>query len=779
MRNPFVLKSFISYTLLICFTLTCVPVFGQSGGVITVKFEKGQNIRELAQKHLGDPNLWTEILRTSNLTPADLKPGVVLTIDVKSVSDANKALDKAMDKIQEATVAGARLFTPLLIADAIDIRDQALSKRKQKDWKECIKLANESFVKSQQSLNICIANQNVPAEAVVNYRKGQVQSRKDVDLVWKEADKYAVLLEGEKVRTLSASLAGIMFRDDSHVRLEDNSQVIIQKMRSNLLDNSEEAQISLVEGDLFALLGGDESKSNFGLEVPGVDVNINSMQFWVGKDEETTRFANYDGEMEITSGGETVKLGQNQGSIVRGNRRPSQVLDLFDQPALISPADTVVVFDNIIAFHWEKIDGADSYWLEVALDKSFRNTVISRQRIKNNSVKQELPENQIYYWRVSAVDKYGLPGPHEDSRLLITLKDNNSPYLVVYSPKEGEIIGDSLIFIEGESEHNVELDFRGKPVQTDSSGNFRIPFALSEGKNDFTLKALDKAGNQTVIERTVVYLPPSYNKRRAVYDSSMTMVSPNYFKTSDRGFTMRGTTEPYRFVSVQSLDGASSAKTHTGENGAFAVSLPLTKSKEDFLIKEESPLGETLTDSFTVEIDDDRPQIVFDTELPYSISDKKLKLSGDLKEGKYLTINGEETELSAGRFEKTVDLKPGSNKFKFSCRDEVGNMTLLEKEVFFDNQAPVIINYNLSAVNVSGGETINLTVKVKDDSEIKKAAPYNVKIGNFSYDGILKLDRQNSVYSGQFHVPENLKGKVKLNSVTLEDYIGNSKEYKF
>ena len=242
---------------------------------------------------------------------------------------------------------------------------------------------------------------------------------------------------------------------------------------------------------------------------------------------------------------------------------------------------------------------------------------------------------------------------------------------------------------------------------------------------------------------------------------------------------MRGTTEPYRLVSVQSLDGVSSARTQTGEDGIFAVNLPLNKSKEDFLIKEELPIGETLTDSFTVEIDNDHPQMIFNTEFPCYVSDKKLTISGELKGGAELTINGEEVNLSGEKFEKTFDLKNGGNKFRFACSDEVGNMTLLEKEVFYDDRPPEIVSYNLSLINALGGETVTLTVKVKDDSEIKKAAPFAVSIGAFSCNGILKLDRQNNVYSGQFYVPENVKGKVKLNSVRLEDYSGNSKDYKY
>ncbi len=92
--------------------------------------------------------------------------------------------------------------------------------------------------------------------------------------MWSERPLNTVLIEEEKVRTLSRSTAQITFRDDSRLRLNANSQAVIQRMRVDPLSREEEAKVSLVEGDFYALLAGKSQRKSFELEVPEVETEI-------------------------------------------------------------------------------------------------------------------------------------------------------------------------------------------------------------------------------------------------------------------------------------------------------------------------------------------------------------------------------------------------------------------------------------------------------------------------------------------------------------------------
>jgi nucleoid-associated protein YgaU len=77
-----------------------------SDGMVRVTMKEGQNLRDLARQHLGDPNLWTEILKASGLASvADARPGVEQRIPVTQVVRAGKAESSALDHIQAATQA--------------------------------------------------------------------------------------------------------------------------------------------------------------------------------------------------------------------------------------------------------------------------------------------------------------------------------------------------------------------------------------------------------------------------------------------------------------------------------------------------------------------------------------------------------------------------------------------------------------------------------------------------------------------------------------------------
>jgi hypothetical protein len=95
--------------------------------LLKIRLQEGQSLRDLAQEHLGDPDLWAEILRLNGLTVADVHPGIELEIPLGRIAAANRALDQALQRIQSATEQGARLFAAQQIAQAISLRDAALA----------------------------------------------------------------------------------------------------------------------------------------------------------------------------------------------------------------------------------------------------------------------------------------------------------------------------------------------------------------------------------------------------------------------------------------------------------------------------------------------------------------------------------------------------------------------------------------------------------------------------------------------------------------------------
>ncbi|MEE8121329.1 MAG: FecR domain-containing protein, partial [Anaerolineales bacterium] len=375
--------------------------------MLTVTVQENQSLRDIAEEYLGNANLWIDILRANSFgSAADIKVGMSLRIPATALTRANQALQHALGVIDKATMAGARLFAPAIITNAIETRDRAIGERNIGRYDSSYSLARESRQKAQEALNISIANQNVPAQAMINYRKGTVQRREPEGRIWNKASLNTILLEGERVRTLSESYAGILFRDESRLRLEENSLALIQRMRSNRLANTEDSSICLLEGDLSVFLAGGRRGDNFRLKIPDIETNIRSSRFWVSRDDKATRFSNYDGELEISTGEDKLVIGKNQGSVVTRGQKKLELQKLLPKTHLISPPASADVHDGRLVLEWEPAEGAHSYWLEISNDKAFNRVVLSKKTLTSTRYVRENVPQEVYYWRVAAVDKY-------------------------------------------------------------------------------------------------------------------------------------------------------------------------------------------------------------------------------------------------------------------------------------------------------------------------------------------------------------------------------------
>lgn len=751
----------------------------ETTGTLTVTVRENQTLRDIAKEYLGNPNLWIDILRANNLTSAaDIKVGMSLKIPANELTRSNRALQDALALIDKATMAGARLFAPEIIANAIETRDKAIAERNTGRYKESYAFARQSKGLASKALDISIANQNVPAQAIINYKKGTVQRRDVKGRAWKDAAVNTVLLEGERVRTLSESNAGILFRDESRLRLDQNSLALIQKMRSNKLKNTQDSSIMLLEGDLSALLTGSRGGDNFHLEIPDIDATIRSNRFWVSRDEKSTRFSNYDGELEISTAEDKLVIGKNQGSVVGRSQKKLSLHNLLPRASLISPASFTTAPSNRLVLEWESIKGAHSYWLEISTDKMFNRAVYSEKAFTSTRYVWEKVPPDVYYWRVSAVDKEGLPGPKSEVRVINVVKDTTPPYLLVNTPTNEAFVRDGIITITGEAELGVTARVGGNTLKLDPSGNFLSWIPLSDGSNVLSIEARDEAGNVTHRELKLTYLPDS---ELAVFnfDGTTNQISPNHFLVQEKGFILVGKTMRDSSVGLKSLESAYKASTYADESGLFQFSVPLSHPREDFICTRRTPSDQITEERLVVEIRSGNPSIQLAQPLPEVTTEQSLTLKGKLLNGRELRINGRKVSLSDGAFMETIELKPGSNSIRLEAYDEVKNLTIVEKRVILDRQAPTLLNVALSQEKARGGELIHIEIHANDHSMMKRSAPFTITVGSFVYDGFLTLSRTHNVYIGDVHLPLNARGKVELTKVLLEDYYGNRREYLF
>jgi len=760
--------------------LACCLVGGAGAALedtIRVRLEEGQSLRDLAEEHLGDPDLWVEILRANDIESVTaIRPGLELVIPVGPIAAADQALRDALGLIQQATQEGARVFAPELIARALELYEAAQAERKAGAWEAVARLAGDAGTVAADAMETALADRDSAAEALLSDRQGWVEGQRPQEHLWSDRDLHDLLVEEEKVRTLSRSSAQITFRDDSRLRLNANSQAVIQRMRADPLSRREEAKVTLLAGDFYALLSGRSARRQFELEVPEVQTRIESTDFWVSRDAASAKFANYDtGVIEVAAAGASVSLGKDEGTVVRTGEAPSPPQPVLPPPALAAPADDAITYEAEIALQWEPVPDAAGYWLEIAQDQGFARMVETRWGLTAPRFEAGGLDVGMYYWRVHALDKFGLPGARSEAWRVNVRTDTAPPYLAVRDPADGAILRAAPLTLIGESEPGAQLTIDGRAVPTDPGGRFEAVLDPDPGPNEITVEARDAAGNVSRHTRQFVFMPDQ--EAPLVFDPAIPRQSPLHFLTSRDTASLAGTTAASARIEVLGPDGEVRAATRAGEDGRFAVNVSLVADSETFAVEIVAPSGFTSLHGFSVSIDRDPPTIRLDAPPPVVTSVEWLPLRGRAIDGAELHLNDERVPLVDERFEETVSLVAGANRLEMVATDQVGNVRVERFEVQLDQEPPQLIEYRLSPRDLVDGAPVTVEVTASDPSGLKRAARATLVVGGASYSDLLEFDPASSSYRGQLILPPGTAGRVRLKDVELEDYAGNRQRY--
>ena len=754
------------------------PLSAQDSEYLTVRLETDQNIRQVAERYLDDPNLWPEILRASGLKSiTELRPGITLRVPANEISTANKALVDALLQIQNANVAGAQLFASENIGKAISLHDQALVKRTQRDWRNTRGLATESYSEATVALEKSQKLRDQAAEALLSDRNGQVEGQRPQDLSWRDLQLRQILIEEEKVRTLSSSTAQITFRDASRLRLSANSNAIIQRLRYDPLKRKEEAKVSLIEGDFYALLADKTTRTSFNVEIPRVNANIDSGSFWVSNDTTGAKFTNYDvGAVEVSALGKTVTLGPNEGTIVTPGSTPRDKLAVLGATALTEPRDEATVYRTAPQLSWAAVGSAAGYWIEIASDQTFGRMVVSKFGLDQPRFDAPTLQPGEYFWRVVALDSFGLPGARSTTwRFKVTI-DNTPPFLSITAPERDAILRDPSVRVVGESEPGARVMLQGQPVEVQTDGRFEATITATAGANTITVVATDPAGNETRSERSFVFMPDQQSI--VTFDPAIPAIGPRHFITAENVISLGGTTTANAQLRVQTPAGAVRASAATDAAGRFRINVPMQAETERFVIAVVAPSGFTSTEEFTVTADRKPPEITLD-ELPlYLTAEPSLVVKGRTKPGAKLTLNGREIANRNGRFDERYMLASGDNVIELVATDAAGNVKVEKWSVKLDRDPPTLVRSALKPVSSGGRPALSIEVEAEDASGLAKVAPFKVVAGSQTFSGFLRYNRAAKRYQTTLVVPEAAAPLAVLSQVELQDDAGNKKLFE-
>lgn len=751
----------------------------EDSAFLVVTIGSDDTIREVAERYLSDPDLWPEILRSSGVESiADLRPGMELRIPVNEITSANQALVQSLGQIQKANLAGAQLFAPDEIGRAVDLHEQALEKRLLREWLPTRELAEASFTEATTAIAVSERNRDLAAEALVTDRNGSVEGQRPEDLAWRDLQLRSILIEEEKVRTLSGSTAQITFRDASRLRLNANSNAVIRQMRFDPLSRREEAKVSLIEGDFYALLAGEsDDRSRFSVEIQDVDAVIDSGDFWVSNAAGSAKFANYDDALvQVAANGGEVVLGKNEGTIVDQGEKPRDAVAVLPPPALAGPGDASMVYVTSPTLSWRPVDGSAGYWLEISSDQNFERVVESAFGIGGIVHAAKPLAAGDYFWRVSALDGFGLPGERSETWGFRVTPDDAAPFLRIDRPARDAIFREASIDVAGESEPGAEVSVDAGTVEVGEGGAFRTTITATPGENTLTITATDPAGNVTTDERRFVYTPDEASV--VAYDPAIPRIAPTHFLSRSDVLSLAGDTTVDSAIEIRSGDSVRAAAVSDAA-GAFRVNVPLASDEESFTFAVIAPSGFVTLEDFAVTVDRDAPEIALDPLLPWLTAEEAMRVAGTTDATARLVLNGAEIATADGRFDASVTLAPGENVIELIATDPAGNVKVEKAVVRLDRDPPALVSADSRPSTAGGQSVLAIEVVAGDASGLAKAAPFVVVAGENSYEGYLRYNKAARLYRGTVVVPEADLAAAHLARVELQDDAGNRQVFEF
>lgn len=763
--------------VVLCALLLCAPLTSLAANdddlnapPEIVEYTGRDTLRSLVGRHMGDPDLWPAVLSLNGFaSPSALVPGAQLLLPVSQVRAADRALLASLQAIQSATAEGARIFAPVEIGAAIDNRDSAISSRAVGAWRDSVNFSDVATGYAQEALTVSLAQRDRAAEAIVSDVQGRVEGRTPVEPQWSNRRLNDVLVEFERLRTLSSSTTQITFRDLSRLRLNPNSNATIQRMRTDPLTGGEVTKVSLVNGDFYALLNQLSEKTQFEIEVPGVETTTNSADFWIKNDASGARFVNYDSpQLEVSTGDSTILVGENEGVVLTS--QGAERTEVLNAPRLTSPRPGYVSYDDVSLLAWDAFEGAEGYWLEIARDPGFNQMQVSEWGLRDTGFAASLPPDQ-YHWRVAALDRLGLPGEWSTERDFVVRTDTTPPFLTVLAPNDNAITDERSISFIGSSEPDATVTLNGQAVGLDTDGSFAVDVALTPGPNGVLLTATDLAGNETTRARTIVYRP---NALIGITLSDDIARVGDALATRSDALSVLGETTAESGARVLVLDDADAAvvlETTVGQAGTLGFSVPVAEAPRGYRIQVLSPNGAVEGSlDFTALKDRTPPVLVLDQPPPRATVDGAVDISGDAGDAARLDVNGASVDLIDGRFALRQDLAPGANQIELVAVDAVGNVSALEFKTVLDNEPPEILRVDLGRPNGADGP-IELVVEARDESGLVLAAPYVVSVAGVERDGFLRCDSRTGICRSSLPAEP---GALKVIELTIEDYAGNA-----
>ena len=262
----------------------------------------------------------------------------------------------------------------------------------------------------------------------VEHHHNEVESKPKAEDAWQPARVGQQIYKNGRVATKADSTATVGMRDDSTVSLRQNTLLIIYGHHAERNKKIIAMEATLETGALRSRLGELSGGHRATISTPSSSTSQEGGETLIKVDEEGTSRVHNHGDGKVTVRGTDagrVKLAKSTGSKVKRGKRPEKAKALPPTPTWKEgPHEFLGLAGHLgtITGAWNPVEGAASYFVEVATDAGGVNVIASvlvPANVDRFEIRGLLPGT--YHVRVAAVDDdhfESLPSPPYASALV-------------------------------------------------------------------------------------------------------------------------------------------------------------------------------------------------------------------------------------------------------------------------------------------------------------------------------------------------------------------------
>ncbi|MEM7355684.1 MAG: LysM peptidoglycan-binding domain-containing protein [Acidobacteriota bacterium] len=395
--------------------------------------------------------------------------------------------------------------------------------RWQEVWKLNQDIVDADRIYPRQKIRLPLPTKTPATGALVRQLANRVEDQ-PTPLSWNDAQENEVLRARDGLRTFESASADLVFPDQTRLVVTEKSTIFIGE-EAPAQEAVDRTQIEIVLGQA-DLEGASVSADTSQFEIVLGDAKATprasgnqAVQTRARRVGEGAQLMVYSGESQLAAAGAELTVGTGMGSSVAEGEPPTPPEKLLPAAEGLVPEAGARLATPRPTFHWQPVDGARSYTLEICRDPRCGALFQRVQELTEPSwAPDKLPVEQLY-WRVTAVSPSGLDGYPTSGRgfeILSAVEDRTPPGIRIaftgpqrVAPRQGLnehwIVGPGMAI-------EVEVDDNSSGVESwtpSIDGEAIAPAALQgpwvDGEHTVGVAVTDRAGNRNEREKSFVY----------------------------------------------------------------------------------------------------------------------------------------------------------------------------------------------------------------------------------------------------------------------------------